>query len=339
MRNSGIYTYTYVQDPSSCTNNTATVTLRIGPYTGVPSPNVTACDDDESFNLFQAFDGTQLAPQQNGVWTANTSSVSLLGNTIKPNVLGVGTYSYTYTIPALDRCPEQSADILVSIFQRPDSGTPSNLLVCSTTDLTAYSNLNLNDLLVGEDTGGSWREIGTNELSNSIDKVVNVANIYNTLGAGTYGFIYKVLSSNPICTFSETRVQIIIEEPIDFRGSTLVVNSDICENEITTATYTATLTKGPQTIPAGDYIVTYSLFDGTTTRFFSVNDEFVNGNFVFDIEEDNLQAIGNYTFTITNIIRTGSSGICTNLLGTISDVLTISPLPKINTATVTIDPI
>lgn len=340
LRNSGIYTYTYVQDPSSCTINTATVTLKIGPYAGIPSPNVTACDDDELFNLFQAFDGTQLGPQQNGVWTAISNPASLAGNTIKPNVLGIGTYLYKYTIAAVDTCPEQSATVSVSIFEKPDAGAPSNLLLCSTDDLSVHSNLNLNDRLAGEDTGGRWTDLsGTNELTSAADNRINVENIYNNFGAGVYSFVYKVLSSNPICTFSETTVQIIIEDPLDFRGSTLVVNSDICEDKIATATYTATLTKGPQNIPPGNYIVTYSLFDGTTTRSFSVNDEFVNGDFVFDIDKVNLPAIGSYTFTITNIVRTESRRICTNLLGIISDVLTISPLPKINTATVAIEPI
>ncbi len=49
LRNSGIYTYTYVQDPATlgCTDsNEATITVKIGPYAGVPSPNVSTCDDD-----------------------------------------------------------------------------------------------------------------------------------------------------------------------------------------------------------------------------------------------------------------------------------------------------
>lgn len=342
IHNSGIYSYTYVQDPSACTDNEATITLKIGPYVGVPSPNVSTCEDEELFNLFLAFDGTKLPPQQNGIWTANSNPVSLSGNTIKPNELGIGTYSYTYTIPALDTCPEQSATISVSIFEKPDSGSPSNLVLCSTDDLTLYRNLNLNDRLINEDIGGRWTDVSgtnTNQLTSSIDNRIDVENIYNTFGAGTYNFVYTVLSTNPICDNSQSTVQIIIEDPLDFTGSTLVVNSDICENEIPTATYRATLRKGPQAIPAGNYIVTYSIFDGTTTRLFSAIDTFVNGNFVFDVDEDYLQAVGNYTFTITNIIRTASYGACTNILGIISDVLTISPMPKINTATVKIDPI
>lgn len=341
LRNSGVYSYTYtVASSSGCADNNATVTLKIGPYTGVPSPNISTCDDVELFSLFQAFDGTQLPPQQNGRWTANTNAASLVGSTIKPFVLGVGTYSYTYTIPELDSCPEQSATITVSIFRKPISGIPSSLKICSTNDLTVYSNLNLNERLANEDTGGKWTEVsGTSELSNTVDNIIDVAHIYNTLGAGTYSFVYTVLSSNPICTNSQSTVQIIIEDPLDFTGSTLVVNSDICEDEIASATYSATLTKGSQPIPDGNYNVTYSINNGSTTKNITVNGDFVSGTFVFDVDRLNLPAVANYTFTIKNIVKTSSSGICNNIIGVISDVLSISPLPKINTATVTINPV
>ncbi|MGM8363125.1 gliding motility-associated C-terminal domain-containing protein [Flavobacterium sp. ARAG 55.4] len=340
LRNSGIYSYTYVQDPSGCTNNQATVIVTIGPYAGVPSPNITTCDDVESFNLFQAFDGTQLAPQQNGRWTANNTPATLSGNIINPKVLGTGTYSYTYTIPALDTCPEQSATVSVSVFRKPVSGSPTHLRVCSTDDLTVYSNLNLNERLANEDAGGRWTELsGTSELSNSVDNIIDVTRIYNTLGAGTYSFRYTVLSSNPICTNSQSTVQIIIEDPLDFTGSTLVVNSDICEDEITSATYSATLTKGPQPIPDGNYNVTYSINNGSTTKNITVNGNFISGTFVFDVDRLNLPAVANYTFTIKNIVKTSSSGICNNIIGVISDVLSISPLPRINDATLTINPV
>ncbi|MEN9907041.1 MAG: hypothetical protein RLZZ540_182 [Bacteroidota bacterium] len=339
LQNSGIYTYTYVQNPLSCTNNQATITLKIGPYTGSPSPNVSTCDDVTSFNLFSAFDGTKLAPQQNGTWK-DSNGVVLLGNTINPKALGVGTYSYTYTIGAVDTCPAQSATVSVTVFRKPISGTPAPLILCST-DASMYKNLNLNDrLLSGEDAGGRWTDLsGTNQITSTGDNIIDVENIYNTHGAGIYSFTYTVLSSNPICTNSQSTVQVIIVEPLDFTGATLVVNSDICENQIATATYSATLTRGPKAIPNGSYNVSYSINNGTTTKNISVNGNFVNGNFAFNVDAANLQTVGNYTFTITNIVSATNFGVCTNILGIISDVLTISPLPKINTATIKIDPV
>lgn len=143
LRESGIYTFTYVQDPSVCTDNEATVTVKIGPYTGVPSPSISICNDVESFNLFAAFDGTKLAPLQNGFWTANTTALSLSGNTVNPKALGQGTYSYTYTIPALENCPAQSASVTLSVFRKPISGESLDLRICSTDNMSAYTNLNL----------------------------------------------------------------------------------------------------------------------------------------------------------------------------------------------------
>ncbi|RVT75274.1 gliding motility-associated C-terminal domain-containing protein [Flavobacterium sufflavum] len=339
IKNSGVYTYTYVQDPSVCTNNTATITVNIGPYSGVPSPNVSTCDDVESFNLFSAFDGTKIAPQQNGTWK-DSNGVVLLGNTINPKTLGEGNYSYTYTVPALATCPAQSATVFITVFRKPVSGVASNLILCSTDNLALYKNLNLHDRLSNEDAGGRWADVsGTNQITSTNDNKIDVENIYNTRGAGIYSFVYTVLSSNPICNNTQSTVLIVIEEPLNFTGSTLVVNSDICENEIATATYTATLRKGPQAIPDGNYDVSYRISNGTTTNNITVNGNFVNGTFTFNVNSIYLQAVGNYTFTITNIINKASRGACSNILGTISDVLTISPLPKINTATIKIDPI
>ncbi|MEL1241085.1 gliding motility-associated C-terminal domain-containing protein [Flavobacterium flavipallidum] len=339
LRNSGVYTYTYVQNPSSCTNNTATVTLKIGPYSGVPSPNVSTCDDVESFSLFQAFDGTKLQPQLNGQWTANTNSASLSGSTIKPYVLGEGTYSYTYTIPALDNCPEQSASIIVSIFRKPASGSPLDIQVCSTVDLTQYKSINLNDRLVGEDAGGFWSEAsGTNELSQTYN-IIDLEHIYQTLGAGTYNFVYTVTSPNPICTSSQSIVEIIIEDPIDFTGSTLTVNSDICENQIATANYSATITKGPNNVPNGSYDVYYTIDNGTTTKNLTATGNFTNGTFSFVVDRANLPAVGSYIFTVTNIVIRNSTGICNNVIGTITDVLTITPFPRLDAAVLKIDPV
>ena len=336
IKNSGIYTFSYVQDPSECSDNVATITVKIGPYTGVPS-NVSICDDNESFNLFQAFDGTQLAPLQNGFWTGNTTPVTLSGNTINPKLLGEGNYSYTYTIPALDTCPEQSATISVSIFRKPISGFKTDFLICSNTNLALHNNLNLNDLLAGEDAGGKWTDLsGTGQITSTIDNRVDIQAIYNTFGAGIYSYRYTVASTNPICTNSFTDVKIIIEDPLDFTGSTLVINSDICENEITTATYSATLTKGPQPVPNGNYDVTYTINNGTTNQLITVNGNFINGIFSFSVDPAYLQAVADYTFTITKIVNTSYYGACTNILGSITDILHINPLPRINNATLTI---
>lgn len=341
LRNSGIYTCTYIQDPTTlgCTSsNEATITVKIGPYAGYSSPNISTCDDVESFNLFQAFDGTKLAPQQNGIWTANDTSLSLNGNTINPKILGEGTYSYTYTMSALESCVAQTATVFVSVFRKPRPGSPSNLILCSTDNLAAFNNLNLNSRLQGQDSGGRWTEdeLVTNELTSLNDNRINIQNIYNTRGAGTYNFTYTVLSTNPICTDSQSIVQIIIEDPIDFTGATLVVNSDICENQMATANYTAILTKGSQPVPNGIYDIVYEITNGTSTTTLAVEGTFVEGVFTFDINRLNFPVIADYTVRIISIRNRSFYNVCTNIIGTISDVLIITPMPRINSATVLI---
>ena len=56
IRQSGIFHYTYtVEGVGGCTDNSAVVTVTIGGYSGVTSPNVSVCSAVKSFNLFQAF--------------------------------------------------------------------------------------------------------------------------------------------------------------------------------------------------------------------------------------------------------------------------------------------
>ncbi|UQD56011.1 gliding motility-associated C-terminal domain-containing protein [Flavobacterium sp. K5-23] len=340
INKSGVYTYTYtVNDGSGCINS-ATVTVTVGGYSGVSSPNVSACSDDSSFNLFQGFNGNFLGPQINGVWSDNNGTGALNGGLLNAKVAGLGTYSFTYTMPAIGTCPAQSSTVNVTIFRAPEPGTAVPLLLCSSDDLSLYSDLDLNSRLSGADSGGLWTETGTVELSSPFDSRVNVQNLYNTFGAGAYSFTYSVLPNNPICNIKKATVTIIIEDLLDFTGATLEVNSDICEEEIATATYSAVLTQVnqlTQNIPNGTYDVTYTV--SGVAGSITTTSSFINGVFNFDINRVLFPKVGKYSINITRIVNNASLGICTNIIGTIKDDLNVNPLPKINTATLTINPV
>src|SRR6478736_3482448 len=63
IKKSGIYKYTYtVVGAAGCTDNTASVTVTIGGYIGIPGPNSSICNTETSYNLFQVFNGNLLAP-------------------------------------------------------------------------------------------------------------------------------------------------------------------------------------------------------------------------------------------------------------------------------------
>lgn len=345
VKKSGVYTYTYTVDNGLGCKDSSVITVTIGAYSGISSPNVSACSDDLSFNLFQGFNGDFLSPQSNGVWTDNDGTGALNNNLLDAKKAGLGTHSFTYTVPAIGTCPAQSSTVNVTVFRVPEPGIPSTLLLCSSDKATFDTNYDLNDLLSGEDANGIWTEINSNELSDPSDSSVDIKNIYNTLGAGVYSFTYTVLPTNPICNEKKSNVSIIIEEQLDFTGATLVVNSDICENEISTAKYNAVITQVnqlSQNIPNGSYLVKYEITGMGLIFTNSVVADFNNGLLVFDFKDPTnvnrvfFPEVGAYTVSIKEITSITSLGACTNIIDDLSDILNVNPLPKINDGTLNI---
>ncbi|MGQ7947632.1 gliding motility-associated C-terminal domain-containing protein [Flavobacterium sp. WC2509] len=341
IKKSGIYHYTYtVTGASGCPINTAIVTVTIGGYTGVPGPNASICNTKSAYNLYEAFNGDYLEPQNGGTWVGNTSNLGLNGNMLDATKLNYDTtYQYTYSIPAIGSCvAPPDAKIFVTIFRSPLAGTPKNLRVCSN-DLSTYTNLDLNDRLTGEDTGGVWTEVATDEIDDNddSDSTINVQNIYNTKGSGTYTFTYTVLTDNNVCEDQTTSVDITIDKIIDFTGITLDVNSDICEDAIPTATYTAVIKGDPLAIANGLYDISYTVTG--TTGTINTTSSFSNGILNFAIPSLYFQQAQDYIISIKNIMPVGSQSVCVNILATVDDVLHITSIPKINNATLTIAPV
>lgn len=346
VKKSGVYTYTYNVDDGLGCKDSSIITVTIGGYSGVSSPNVSACNDDLSFNLFQGFNGNFLSPQSNGFWTDDDGTGALNNNLLDAKKAGLGTHSFTYTVPAIGTCPPQSSTVYVTVFRAPEAGVASNLLLCSSDKATFSANYNLNDLLSGEDANGIWTETNTNELSGPNDSSVDIKNIYDTLGAGVYSFTYTVSPTNPICNEKKSNVSIIIEEQLDFTGATLVVNSDICENEISTAKYSAVLTQVnqlSQNIPNGSYLVNYEIAGMGATLTNTVIANFNNGILAFDIKDPTnvdrifFPEVGIYTVSIKEVKSVTSLGACINIIGTIADIINVNPLPKIDGATLSIE--
>ncbi len=335
----GIYKFTYtVAGVAGCTDDSSTVTITIGSYAGVPSDKGSACNDDNSVNLFQFFAGSTFAPpQSNGTWTDNDNTGALIKNIFNATLVTPGVYDFSYKVPAVGTCPETVSNVTITVYKLPRSGTPSDIKVCSI-DVGTLTNVNLLNQLTNKDAGGKWVEVsGTNQLTFPGDTTINVQNIYNTRGAGTYTFTYTVKPVNPICSEASSTVNVIIEEKLDFTDATLVVNSDICENLITTAKYTGVLTQGTKNVPDGSYKLTYTVtVGGAGTETLTAN--FAGGVLSFPINPAFLNAVGKYTITINAIKSTTSPDICTTTINVFDD-LNIFPIPKIDNATLTIPPV
>ena len=335
IRSSGTYTYTYALDNINGCTDSAQIVVTIGGYSGVAAPNASVCSDDTDFNLFQVFDGTSPSPHINGTWIDDDNTNALFGYTIDASLpIAPGTYSFTYVVAGIGACPSQATTVYVSIFPAPEPGKSVTIKLCSD-QLASYTNFNLNNFLQDEDLNGVWTENETSEIADLRDSYVNIQNIYNSGGEGVYNFSYTVISTNPICKSKTSNVELIIEKQLDYSGSSLSINSDICEDEITTATYEAVLHQGAQSIPDGTYDIIYTI-SGVTTPI-KITADFNNGVLTFPIPSQHFSQIGNYTITIVDIISHTSRKICKNIIGNIFDVLHVYELPKINNATLEID--
>ncbi|WP_228515096.1 gliding motility-associated C-terminal domain-containing protein [Flavobacterium sp. MR2016-29] len=331
IRRSGIYHYTYTVDGIGlCPDNAATVTVTVGGYAGVPS-NAVVCTSTKMYNLFQAFNGLYLGAQSNGIWHDDTKNEDLPPGVSYINVEGLkeGDYPFTYTMPAIGTCPAVSSSVVISIFEAPEAGDATSLLLCSTDGLSGYTNVDLESLLSGQDPDGTWTdESGTGELTFTGDHFVDAQKIFNKFGLGTYRFKYKVLSTkNSICSDDEATVQIIIEKKLDFTGATIKVNSDICETEIATATYYVTIDRKTAVIPDGKYIVGFTV-SGRNGGSEIIEASFTNGILIFPIKSQYFQQIGNYTVSIYNMYLSDSAKACQNIMN-LSDVLSIVPIPDL----------
>jgi trimeric autotransporter adhesin len=339
---SGMYHYTYtVNGDPSCTDNNAVIEVIIGGYTGIPGPNNSICSSDHSYSLFQVFQGIPvLAPQSGGTWNDDNNSGGLSPNSgiLDASVPIPGrSYFYTYTIPAIGTCTAVSAQISVSIYRSPESGTPSSISLCSN-QVSTYTNVDLYDQLSGEDAGGVWTESGTSELTDPTDSFIDIQNIYNTHGAGVYRFTYTVRppKDDRVCTIEDATVTIAIGKQLDFTGATLVVNPDVCENDMATTTYTGILRQGVNAIANGIYRVDYTI---SGVGSFNTIQNFSNGVLIFPISSSNFTEVKDYNIRISNVTLVSSPVFCSSLIGTIEDVLHIYPSPKINDATLTINPV
>ncbi|WP_447635896.1 T9SS type B sorting domain-containing protein [Flavobacterium microcysteis] len=335
INESDTYVFIYTVDDASCVDNVATVTVTVGGYAGISNPNASACDDNSSVNLFQ-FLGNFPNPQLNGRWNDDSNSGALRGNFLDATVSGLGTFSFTYTMPAIGSCSAVSATVDVTVHPAPEPGEPTDLILCDSDDMSIYTNVNLLDYLFGQDPGGKWSESGTSELSSPQDTFIDVQNIYNTFGPGEYGFTYTVQPSHPVCNQKSATIKVIIEKQLDFTGSTLVVASDICEDEIGRATFVATLTQGLENIPNGSYNLQYQI-TGPIPSGDTILVRFENGVTTFPIPAISFPLIGAYTVRIINIHETTGYNACEHIIGDISDILNVYPLPKINDGTLTIE--
>lgn len=332
IRSGGVYQYTYTVP--GCVNNTAKLRITIGAYAGEAAPYAIVCSDKEFFNLFTAFNGTVMGPHSNGVWTNSAGLVVPSSIPIK----GLsGNFRFTYTVPAVLACSPAtpSVIVIVTVVRAPEIGTPEDLLLCGSTDLSTRTNFDLHDLLSGEDIGGEWSGLG---LTSTTDHNVNLQQLFDTYGARDYNYTYTVFAprdnNQEVCSDKSVSVKITLEKRLDFTGAKIVVDSDICEPEIPIASYLASITQGAEVIPDGEYKVTFNV-SGPNGGSETVIAKFINGVLNFPIKPSYFRQVGKFTVSVTNIVSVTSKESCVNVINDLSDDLNINPVPHLDGALLT----
>lgn len=185
---SGIYTYT-VQGPVPCPADSATVNVTItqAPNAGADSSAI-LCSSAANVNMLGLLGGS---PDPGGIWSGPAGTV--VAAIFDPGTSAPGTYQYH--LPAVASCPQDSAQLEMSVSQAADAGTQGDTTLCAHGDPFA-----LVDLLGGSpDPGGVWTGPGFIGADGIFDPA-------NTPG-GTY--TYTVLAPAP-CPQASAQVQVAV---------------------------------------------------------------------------------------------------------------------------------
>lgn len=333
----GTFNYTYtVEDIADCTDNQATVTVTLAGYAGRDNNDGVACETENDVNLFQ-FVGSSPSPTLFGTWAITVGPANALnGQIFNAQQAGPGNYTFTYTVASQGSCPSTMSTVMVEVIEAPDSGSIDNTVntvFCETDDLSGFTTFNLRDAIIGEDNGGVWTENQTNEINGFNDSTIDIQNIRDTFGPGTYTFTYTVQPVNPICTFSQTTVAIIIEEVVDFTNAALELTTpdeDIFCEDILPIDAVATITGDIADIPNGNYELTYNVSPAPNTGTDTVTLSMTEGVGRFNINPDFFTAAGVATIRVVSIIDPNTQNACDVKLDDLSDTLTIVALPDVS---------
>ncbi|WP_203256413.1 gliding motility-associated C-terminal domain-containing protein [Hyunsoonleella ulvae] len=153
---------------TTCESSVRTaVTVRVYQTPNAGNPNttaITACNDNNSIDLFNGLDGTEDA---GGTWNDDDTTGALTGSIFDASGLAAGTYNFTYLVSANAPCVDDSTSITVTIEEPQSAGTDANIDICSSDAV-----IDLFTLLGAADTGGTWSPAltsGTGDFDPAID--------------------------------------------------------------------------------------------------------------------------------------------------------------------------
>ncbi|MCH2233440.1 MAG: hypothetical protein MK078_04225, partial [Crocinitomicaceae bacterium] len=186
----GVYTVHYVAVPlPPCDNDTAVMTITVNPMP-IAGPDNTAslCNTTgTTLDLNTLLSGADAG----GTWAETSGSGAFTPGTgvFDASGLAAGDYTFTYTVTAVAPCVDDVADFTITVEEEVTAGLDNTASLCN----TAGTTLDLNTLLSGADTGGTWAETSG---SGSFTPGTGVFDA-SGLAAGDYTFTYTVTAVAP----------------------------------------------------------------------------------------------------------------------------------------------
>ncbi len=204
-------------------------------------------------------------PLNPGDWSS--TELVITNNKADLSNLVSGNYKLKYKIKnPLPNCPD-SINLVLTVVKPKNIGTATPKDVCS----NEPESIKLGDLIAGEDTGGSWKEVSLKpSTASSFNAAAGTFNTTNQ-AAGTYVFEYLFTNQTP-CPDSKQTVTInVISAPTAQGGNPATIDCKVAEVTIgdptdnqPNVTYEWTH-DGGQIVPNGDKATTKVNFGGKFT--------------------------------------------------------------------------
>jgi len=219
----------YVQiDAVFCDSHAIPVTVTINdPNDPGSSGSLEYCQDSVPTSDFDLFDELGGTPDMSGTWSGPLTTTNASQGTVNISTLTTpGTYTFIYTVPSNGACSENSANVVITIYETFTSGTPSGANPATYCEKELPASFDLFTLLSGQDPNGQWTQ-GTLSSDPVVTSPIDLTSL--TAAGSPYSFTYtQNLSPNP-CPEESTTVQVIVlQDP----NAGTANNQEFCENDL-----------------------------------------------------------------------------------------------------------
>ena len=198
----GLYPFTYSIAPtSSCPGDQAEILIELFEAPDAGNGNfIEVCEGYA--DLFDMFSLLENGISTTGSWNDPANSGLNLSNPAQIDLssLGFGNYPFEYMVDGAGPCINDTSLYLINVLAAPFTGTCDTTLVCNG---PSSSELNFENILIGNDAGGSYRELTSSGIDLSDPLMVD----FEGLLEGRYIFEYFFPASGG-CPEKSTRIYV-----------------------------------------------------------------------------------------------------------------------------------